>query len=403
MKIKLYLSESFFYGLYQLLNVSVPLMLLPVLTRKLNASDLSNYFVIYTLIQVAFLVTDFGYSTRMVAIIKNINYERLIAKIHLSIIIKLLISIPVILIANFYLNTYLLLSQTEILLVCMLILFQSQNMNWVFHGLRDYKKLVVTNLISKTVYFSITIFLLLNDYGFISTVWGLLLGSLFLIMLQILNIRISIQGLMNGINSKSVLTEIKESYTFVLSRLVGASYSMSGILILGYFKVDTTIFALSEQVYKAFQLIGSVAIQTLYPRISGTGNPKNIFLVIPYMLIFILIVGTFYINAEFFISFLFDLDEITSSLIFKLFMILCVLNFLGVYLGYPALSILNKEKSANSTVYYGVLVFFIMLTIHYDNGLNALNIISSILVAELTVLAVRIVYFCLYNKKSICK
>ena len=106
-------------------------------------------------------------------------------------------------------------------------------------------------------------------------------------------------------------------------------------------------------------------------------------------------------NAEFIMSLLFGPEFVMANDILVIFSATILISFLGVMFGYPAFSVLNKIKVANYTVMIGALCHIVQLYILYSEGrVNALSVVSAVLITEFIVLTLRVVLFCYFFQKS---
>ncbi|HCR2008142.1 TPA: O100 family O-antigen flippase, partial [Enterobacter cloacae subsp. dissolvens] len=91
---------------------------------------------------------------------------------------------------------------------------------------------------------------------------------------------------------------------------------------------------------------------------------------------------------------------VSAQYVLKIFLIISVVTFVSVNLGYPAFAAMGKVKLANYTVMFGGTVQVLLLVILYTiNSISAVNVALSVLTTEILVLAVRILLLLKLNLK----
>lgn len=396
-----------YYGLFQISNLMAPFLLYPFITRLLSPSDVSNYFVIYAILQLAFIITDYGYSIRMVAILGKLAVSEQASYVFLSIVIRGTLAIIASFLAVLYLNSNIYPSTSILILISASIIFQSINMNWYFHGHQDYRSLFKYALFGKFVYITLTIVLILISPGLINVIIGLLVGSALQVLLHLRRINVDLGLNAAGVTIAALKAETLSGLGYFLSKIITAPYTLGCVLILGYFRLDATLYAMFEQVYRGVQLFGMTMIQTIYPRIANTGNLNSAKKIIPYTIIFITCVLCFYFVGPFFMSVIFNQNVSLNSEIYIAFILLMLINFFGVFFGYPVLSIFRKHDMVNLTVLPGLAVFvFALIYLSSAGVISDVALVYSVIATELTVLVVRlgmVFYWSGRYAKSVCK
>ncbi|HCR2166310.1 TPA: oligosaccharide flippase family protein, partial [Enterobacter cloacae subsp. dissolvens] len=193
------------------------------------------------------------------------------------------------------------------------------------------------------------------------------------------------------------------SSSFFLSRLAVGVYTNASTLIVGAASgvVQAGLYSSAEKLYQAGQNLTSPISQALYPYVARTGNKNVLFKTILFLLIpMILGCSICYIYAAEIIKLIYGANFVSAQYVLKIFLIISVVTFVSVNLGYPAFAAMGKVKLANYTVMFGGTVQVLLLVILYTiNSISAVNVALSVLTTEILVLAVRILLLLKLNLK----
>lgn len=393
--------------LVQLANYAAPILVLPYLTRVLGVEYFGYIAVLLSLCALSFVLTDFGFGlTATYRISKSKNNISLIQNILSSIIsLKLLLFILscFFLLLYFYLNKNVLDTFNVKLYVCLIILGQCFQFSWFFQGLERMHNITIFMVASKVVYVILVILLVKNntDYEFVLLSYGI--SSLFASFISIFLIFKS--GFrFNVVKFKVIKNEFLLGLNFFLSRLSVSVYTSASTFLIGNFSGlnQAALYSSAERLYQAGQSLLSPVTQALYPHVAQNKNFKLFFYI--FFLILIPLIALAFILTIFsseILSIFFG-DEFSSAAgIYDIFIIVMLINFVGVYFGYPAFALLDRINIANSTVYVGAITQLFLLTFLFiDNEITAENIAISVLITESFVATIRITLFIYFYTRT---
>ncbi|HFT9206809.1 TPA: O100 family O-antigen flippase, partial [Escherichia coli] len=156
--------------------------------------------------------------------------------------------------------------------------------------------------------------------------------------------------------------------------------------------VQAGLYSSAEKLYQAGQNLTSPISQALYPYVARTGNKNILFKTILLLLIpMILGCSICFIYAAEIIKLIYGASFVNAQHVLRIFLIISIITFVSINLGYPAFAAMGRVNLANYTVMLGGIVQVLLLAILYTiNSINAVNVALSVLTTEIIVLAVRI-------------
>lgn len=269
------LAENFFsLSLLNMVNVLLPLVILPYLMRVIGKANYGIYNYVYVVIQYVILFATYGFSfsaTKQIS--KNRTDRAKVNGIYNAVIVaKLSIAVVV----------------TTIVLLCRRFIFRDEMAPmmflcglgmvvgdvftpvWLFQGMERMRYMTIVNVSSKVV-FTLLIFIFVHkesDYTLL-----LLLNSCGYIVAAILSILLSVRqfGIRLGIASyREVWYQIKEGSAVFGSTLGMNLYRNANVIILKQFVPNEIvgIYSAAEKVIKGCQSVVSPAAQALFPFLS---------------------------------------------------------------------------------------------------------------------------------------
>ncbi|ECG1391231.1 TPA_asm: oligosaccharide flippase family protein [Salmonella enterica subsp. houtenae serovar 45:g,z51:-] len=411
--IKKVINTSLFKNSFSLLvmkfvDLALPLIILPFLSRNLSVTDFGLYIVLVSIFSISFMITDFGFGLSTICnIVNNKKNKKYIQDYVFTVVaIKLILAFIVIL-SLLVIHICLLKNNNQLnvlsyILIALTILFQSLQLPWFFQGIEKMRTITTTVICTKS---SLLLFLLLffsfsksiNVY-LLSFMISTLLSSALYFFLYKKN------GYSLGkISKKNVVDEFKHSFTFFLSRVsMSLSSSLNSIVIVMFCGLNVAaIYGASEKLYNSSVSSMSPIIQALYPYLSRTKNLKLLIKISCVLLFFLLCacVFVFYYSRDIIIL-IFGSRYIDAYYYLDLFLILIPVNVLSMLWGYPAFSIIDKHNIPNITIIVSAIIYlFILLNLYLVKSITVNNIIYSIIIIDCITLTSKVYLFATKYKK----
>ncbi|NDI76422.1 flippase [Psychrilyobacter sp. BL5] len=260
--------------LYQLVNLLIPLITLPYLTRVLNANNMGIYTYNFTIISYFLIFATLGsniYGSRKIAYVRNdhTNLSRNFIEIQLFRTLTVLITIIVLFLS---INIF----ESKIL-----ILYQSINIfalifdiSWFYQGIEDFKKISLRNIIIKMILL-ILLFILVKEpedlkkYALLVALLNLFSNFIFWI----------------GINKKisfkyqklNIKKHFKESIHLFIPQITISIYTLSDKLMIGYLidKKYVSFYNVSNKLIVMSMILITTVGAVLLPRISNMYSNKK--------------------------------------------------------------------------------------------------------------------------------
>jgi len=394
--------------LVQFFNYIGPLLVIPFLTRIFTIEEFGLFSVYSSIIVFAFVITDLGFNLACTNLIAKKNSEadvNSINKISTSALIAKAIVLKVLLLICI---TIALVSSKvgflQVLAIYFPIAMQAFFLNWFFQGIEKMKGVTATFAASKCLYLVLVV-LFINPSSTVYHVFFFLGVSNFIAAIVSIYIARANQFRFVLVTKKDVLDLILYSLNFFFSRLAVSIYTSINTVVIGYFTSlpQAALFGAVEKVYQGVQSLTSPISQALYPFLSRTKNRKAFFkylLLSSIPLLFFLIIVAF--NSKFLILLLFGEAYVDSFNVLNVFLICSLITFLSVNFGYPAFSLLGRLDIANKTTYLGLLtqIFGLLYCLLFNIELNALNVVTLVLITEVSVLLIRLFFFITLSRGS---
>ncbi|HGW7175879.1 TPA: O100 family O-antigen flippase, partial [Escherichia coli] len=382
-----------FLSIIQFANYLAPLMVLPFLSRTLGVEGFGLIMVAFSACTLCFLLTDFGFNlSAPYWIARNSNYRnrvsRTIGAIFLiKFIILLIIGLILFLYVLFLTSNTMHMRLMYTIIYCIAIAQAFQPV-WFFQGVEKMKNVTIFMVTAKLSYL-ILIFLFVRNKeddllvllcffisNFIATIIGvgLIWGAGYKIMIP---------------TKKIIADTFKASSSFFLSRLAVGVYTNASTLIVGAASgvVQAGLYSSAEKLYQAGQNLTSPISQALYPYVARTGNKNILFKTILLLLIpMILGCSICFIYAAEIIKLIYGASFVNAQHVLRIFLIISIITFVSINLGYPAFAAMGRVNLANYTVMLGGIVQVLLLAILYTiNSINAVNVALSVLTTEIIV------------------
>lgn len=262
---------------FQMLNIILPLITTPYISRILGAENIGIYSYTLSIATYFTLLATFGfhiYGQRQVAYCRNDKYEVSIIFWEVTVKKFLMVSIAVFL--------YLLLSlnmkqeyKIYVPVYCMLIVAVFFDISWFFQGLENFKIIFVRNLVVR-IAVTICIFLFvkgksdLGIYIFCNCIATLISNLTFWLALKKEITVIKLSDISLKRNNKMIL----ELFIPILAVYI---YSLVDKTMLGVFatKAETGYYEQSQKIVKMAETVLSSLGAVLIPRMSNFFSEKN--------------------------------------------------------------------------------------------------------------------------------
>lgn len=398
------LAENYFsLAFLQGLNYIIPLITLPYLVRVLEIENyglvqFANSFVLYFVI-----LTDFGF---------NLFAPREIA-VHRSDIRK---------VSEIFWSVYIL--KAALMAVCFVILagivFYFDRFNrvwplyivsygivlgqgffpvWFFQGMEKMKFIALLNIVARSV-FAIAIFSFIRspqDFLLVplshTAGYAVAAGLSFWIIRKRFGLQVFIPEI------RVLISYLKRSFQFFLSRVSVSMYTVSNTFVVGLFLGNAAAgyYSAAEKIYNVMISMYSPLSAALYPFMAHSRNLKlfrKVFTITTGFNLFACAVVFF--GAHLIMQIIFgDGFEISARLL-MMFAVLCALNVPATLLGYPLLAAMGHPRYANfsvvvaSLVHLGMLAAVMPFIAYFDvYAIPALLIITQIIVLSIRSYGVR--------------
>ncbi len=385
------------------INMVAPLVVLPYLSRTLGVDGFGLVMFAISACAIGQLFTDYGFDLSATYHISkqrsNVEYvSKLIGaiftiKLTLLIVFILLMLLYVLLWGGhdkLFLVSYIGLNTLSLVFIP----------TWFFQGIEKVKNVTLYMIVAKLSYV-LMVFLFVHSRDDMNQV------ILALAMSNAVAASIAIYLIYkNGYSiskpsCEMVVDTFKEGTQFFLSRAAVSMYTSANTFLIGALAgtYQAAIYGASEKIYQASQSVTSSIAQALMPHMARSNDmtmlKKVVFLVTLPLGVGCVVVG---IWASDIMALIFGADFYSAGDLLRLFLLLTVINFIGVNFGYPAFAGLNKIHVANYTVMGGACVQLVCVgSLYYLNDISAINILISVLISETVVMCTR---FCLYKHYS---
>ncbi|WP_179344639.1 oligosaccharide flippase family protein [Winogradskyella ursingii] len=380
----------------QIVNLVLPFVTLPYLARVLGVSNYGVVVMVYSIMQLLFVITDYGFNlsaTKEISLFRH-NLNRVNTIFSSIMIIKavlLLITFGILLILIYTIPMIYENKETYIMGFGMVV-GQTFTPIWLFQGMEKMKHVTFVNLVSKLT-FTLLIFAIIkteNDYIYVPLLYstGFVLAGLLSLFLAYREFGIKIY--LTSYNSIRKQLNLSTQYFFSRAAVAGYSSGNNFIvgLVLGEFYAG--IFAVAEKVYVAMTIIYTPLSDSIYPHMVMKKDLKlfkKIFLGAT-TLNFIVSFIVFMFSLEL-ISFVFGEGYSESAHLLKYFCVLSLLLVPSTFIGYPLLGAFNYEKYANYSVVLAGCLHLIILFFVYKY-LSIYSIVLLLIFTQLIVFAIRL-------------
>jgi len=370
----------------QALNYLIPIITMPYLIRVLGIEKYGIITFAYSIISYFIVLTDYGFNltaTRYIAIYKG-NQEKINEVVGSVYIIKFIIFIIsfLFLVAIVQLFPSLHQNKTIYYLYFGVVLGQVLFPVWFFQGMESMKYITIVNTISKTI-LCLAIFLFVRqsvDMFLVPIFYslGYLIAGIYSVVVIIsrFNVTLRLQ------KKEIIIYYFRDGWSIFLSRVFGALYRNSNIVILGIVSGPESVayYAVAEKVIKVFQSLQDVFGNSIYPYLSKiytNNNLKSYFIIVkkwlkPIALIYSMIVVIVVFFAKVFTILIMggmQINVITNLRICSLVILIGGLNYILGILGLVALG--YQKEFSSATIIIGIInipLCFLLVSLFKDYG-----------------------------------
>ena len=403
---KVILGNIFFLALLQVVNYVFPLLSWPIMSNALGLSDFGVLLILLSICGIANMFTDFGFDlSATYSVSKNIKDKSYIDSLLSNVFfIKSFLSIVVILCSFLYIYTqisiYSSINAYTYLIISLIIVSQSCQYIWFFQGVEKMKYITLATVLSKSGYL---ILLLIIMPIFQSVNSALVCFLISQVVVSVTHIRcIYKENFSFGkVSIGPLISELKKSLGFFLSRIAVSLYTSANTLILGHFQGSTAagLYGAAEKLYFAGSRVSGVLSQALYAK---TGNVKLLVKIVSSIFIpfcFCCYAVSFF-SSEI-MEIIFGSEFASASHILDLFLLLMCITFLSISLGYPGFAAIKKVEFANYSVVIGSFFHLCGIGIlFYENSITTINLLTLVLITESIILTLRVGLLIYFSRKG---
>ncbi|MCY9797024.1 oligosaccharide flippase family protein [Citrobacter braakii] len=395
------IQNTFFLSLIKALDLILPLMTIPYLTRVLSIEQFGALVICMATYSMANIFTDFGFGLSAPYEISKNKSDKYFINSYVSaiFILKLMLSIAVILLVIpyfYYGKASHVVDFIGISLVAGIILCLAFQAQWFFLGVEKMKSITILASLGKISYFAM-VFIIVPFYKSLNSVLVcIFLSNAITVLFYFIFIK-NERYIFTFVSSSLLRKVFFDSLSFFISRLaVGLSTTANGIVIGSILGAHTAaLYGAAEKIYNAGISLVMPVSNALYPYMARTKNHK---LLIKVIFFFTLssIIGCYLISyiTPWFFEFFFGKDYIYSSYLFNFFLILVPINIASIFFGYTAFATVNKPKIANYTVIVSSFIYLLaFLFIYYKGNFSVVNIIILVIMIDSLTLILRMFLF----------
>lgn len=379
----------------QLVNQLLPLLLIPYLTQVLGLELFGVLAFGLVLQQLACLLTDFGFSLSLTARIARQRDDqaqlgRLVSAAmlcKLALIALVSLGIGLLLLTPVY-------TEHRLLLILMLLPIAGQSLQplWLLQGLEKMASLTLTTLAGRLLYLALVLLMVQEpeDYTLAALAQGA--GQWLSALLGLgLMLRLGLRPCWPGLPLCHTL--LQESWGYFCSRAAVATYTSGAAFLLGLIGTPTQmgLYVAAEQLYRGAQSLYAPLCQALYPLMA---RHADLLLFRRLLGMTLLTSGTgvaigFWI-APAVIELLYGPEFDAAYPVLALFMLTFLFSAPSQLLGYPLLGVCGEAAYVNTSVLLaGALQLSLLLVCSLLGANSAVQIASTVLLAEATVLCLR--------------
>ncbi|WP_194768193.1 oligosaccharide flippase family protein [Tamlana sp. I1] len=389
--VKNFLALSTLQGI----NLILPFVTLPYLTRVLGVSNYGVVVMVYSIMQLLTVVCDYGFNlsaTKEISIFRD-NTPRVNTIFSSILIVKLvllLISFLILFVLTIYVPV-LEANKTSYFMGFGIVIGQAITPTWLFLGMEKMKYITIVNLVSKTLFTFLIFFLIKNSEDFF---YVPLLYSIGFVIAGILSLVFAYKEFgvsFYFIKKIDIIRQIKNSSQYFYSRASVALYTSSNNFIVGLVLGEfyAGIFGVAERLFTAMTVIYSPLSDAIYPYMVQKKDLKlfkKIFFSAIFFNSLVSLITMFFSNEIVYFVFGFGYEE--SAVLLKYFCFLSIIIVPATFIGYPLLGAFGFEKYANYSVVIACVIHMIIL-IFISSFLSVYSMVLLLIFTQIIVLSIR--------------
>jgi PST family polysaccharide transporter len=389
--------NAFALSFLQGINYFVPLLVLPYLSRILGVEKFGVVAVVMASIQLAYVMTDFGFSlSATYSISKDRNNKEKVSSLIGSVFFAKVFLVCISSVGMYIIPSLTKFSENKVFFSYAIIAIIAQAFQpiWFFQGIERMKNITIYMTIAKLLY-AVLVFLLVKDAS--DAVWVVIGWGIAQSVATIISIwHVYREGYSINLPSiASALSVLRDGLQYFGSRVAVSLYTSASTMIVGMAggTAQAAQFSVCEQIYKAGQNLSTPINQAMFPYMTNEKNWRFFWRVLSLVTI-TMVVGCIFLAAfsQDILGSLFGHYYKAASPVLMIFLIMIVVNYLGSNFGYPACAAIQRPDIANKTVIIGSTIHLLVLYSLYNFGhINAINVAWSILFTESSVLIMRFI------------
>lgn len=398
-------SNMLYLGAIRLSNVAY-IFLIPFLTRVLGLEAYGAVATVLVAIQLAFVLTDYGFSLNAVFNISTVRDNKgkvseIIGAIFGAKLLLTPFAVFLVALAPYFFAT---LRGYESLFIwaSIAIICQSYQPVWLFRGIEKMKLISIYMIATKIIYVVSCLVMVrtADDAVLVVACWGLS---------QFVALVISVYFLYKeGFwivwpSWHIAINELESGFSFFISRIAASIYAVMGVFAAGVVSpVQAALMSVSQLIYKGGQGVTSVVSQSLYPYMARNKDWTMFWRVLILgggAITAAAIIVSLY--AEWLLAVFFGQEYVVASGVLRVYALCMVVEFFAVMLGFPAYAAITDIKRANDgLIMAAVLAMLAMLVLYLMNELSALTIVWIIFCARFFILCLRVAFLIRFFRVS---
>jgi len=377
--------------IHQLINLAIPLILLPYVSRVLGISSYGTFSKYINIITYLNVFVSYGFDlvgTRKVSILTDkIEINRLFTSVFLVKLFLFFVSLIFVFISLFIFN-----ENRLIILILSSLLFSNLLQNlWLFQGLQRMKYIAIFNLIIKLIITGL-IFVLVKsnrDLGLYTLLY--VSNSLLTSILSFCIIFVVLKIEFTSLNFKFIKIEINDSFPTFLTSIGSAIYSGIAITVLTLFYEDDLIggFNAVSKIPQLMIVAITPFLQAFFPfssqkfRISFKNGLQSIYKIslIISLPIFAFLVGIILFSEDI-VLLIFGSDFISYSTLLLPLTVWSIFSVLNNLMGIQILVSSGHQNLYSKGFYFGLLIL-LPSTYFLGRYYSAIGISIALLLSEI--------------------
>ncbi|PWU26014.1 hypothetical protein DK254_25720 [Pseudomonas sp. RW407] len=379
----------------QFANYLLPFVLAPYLTRVLDTESYGVSALGSSIIQIAGIFIDYGFSISATYLIAKAKEKKQIEKIIGAVYCcKIILLIPVLALVFLYpiiMENYE--KHTSFFwLLSLSITGLALQPVWLFQGLEKMKAITIYTVFCRLSLVILTIFLVnspddLYLFALANGISQLTAAAIGIFLIH----KIGYTPRWTG--WRYTISILRDSTEFFWSRAAVGTYGAGATFFLGATSspIQVAYYAVAEQLFRGAIAIYSPITQALFPHMAkhrDLNTFKKVFLLSMSTALLGITIGI--LAGKPIIEFIYGPEYIAAYHILFVFMITLCATIPSIFIGYPLLGAFGNTKAANYSVIYAGLVQLAALTLCLALGkTTAFSVVCTVFTAELSALLYR--------------